>query len=287
MSQTVQPFEVIVIDDASSDSSIDSIKRKAVGNFRYISRVVPGPGGYAARNAGIRIATAEWIAFLDADDAWLPNHLATLSEMIQQADANTSVVFTGYEIEEDPVNTEVTMGESGPRCLKGIDVLEHWAAQGSPLWTGALAARKDALLNCGLFPEGRCERGGDKDLWLRLIVGANLVNTSAKTAIYHRNSSNMVTRSVSHAVPHCINETIVGMISNADKRTAKALAGIFLRENRKYVKAAAVDGQMPRMEMPIGLLKILPLQSALAVLNFSGALAYSFLRRHITTRIFK
>ncbi|TVV73605.1 glycosyltransferase family 2 protein, partial [Sphingomonas solaris] len=75
--QTLAPAEIIVIDDASTDDGPGIVA--AFPGVRLLRRSEPGPGGYAARNLGMREAAAPWIAFLDADDAWAPEHLATLA----------------------------------------------------------------------------------------------------------------------------------------------------------------------------------------------------------------
>ena len=75
LNQTFQDFEVILINDASTDNSIEEINKFKDKRIRVFQRNEPGPGGYAARNLGIKEAKGEWIAFLDADDEWMTDHL--------------------------------------------------------------------------------------------------------------------------------------------------------------------------------------------------------------------
>ena len=70
--QSYQPHEVIVVSDASTDDSVAIVKSTGVAT--HILEVTYRNAA-AARNAGIAVATGEWIALLDADDVWLPHHL--------------------------------------------------------------------------------------------------------------------------------------------------------------------------------------------------------------------
>src|SRR5262245_50605451 len=71
------PYEVIIIEDSSDDGSAQ-IAQSYAGHplIRLLVRAEPGPGGYAARNLGVREALGTWIALLDADDEWKPDHLS-------------------------------------------------------------------------------------------------------------------------------------------------------------------------------------------------------------------
>lgn len=77
LAQTLPPAEVIIVDDGSSDGSIDVIADLIGGPVRLVRQDNAGPG--PARNRGTAEAHSEWIALIDGDDLWAPDHLATLA----------------------------------------------------------------------------------------------------------------------------------------------------------------------------------------------------------------
>lgn len=79
-SQTFQDFEVIVIDDGSSDNPCKVIDRISDPRIRFLRQ--ENKGGAAARNLGIEAAQSRFIAFLDSDDVFLPHHLQTMHDML-------------------------------------------------------------------------------------------------------------------------------------------------------------------------------------------------------------
>ena len=81
LAQTYTPYEIIVVDDGSSDNT-----RKALSSFRSRIRYVfqPNSGPSSARNKGIELSSGEWIAFLDSDDLWKPKKLEKQMQALQE-----------------------------------------------------------------------------------------------------------------------------------------------------------------------------------------------------------
>src|SRR5690349_8702075 len=85
--QSYDVAEVIVVDDASSDATVEVVERIAISDPRVKLIRLPENGGPAkARNAGFAAAIGEWIAVLDADDAFLPHRLSHLTSKSSEAD---------------------------------------------------------------------------------------------------------------------------------------------------------------------------------------------------------
>ncbi len=76
LAQTAKPYELIVINDGSKDGTLEVLKRYE-GKIRYIT--IPNGGVSNARNTGIKMATGDFVAFLDADDVW---HLDKLEKQL-------------------------------------------------------------------------------------------------------------------------------------------------------------------------------------------------------------
>ena len=87
--QTFPPLEILVIDDCSTDNTVEVVRALArdIPSVRLLSTPANG-GPSAARNVGLREAKADWIALLDADDAWKPGRLKRLSEVASATSAD-------------------------------------------------------------------------------------------------------------------------------------------------------------------------------------------------------
>lgn len=246
LAQTVPPSEIVIVDDGSQDGGYEFVQSLADERIRLYRRDRPGPGGYAARNFGIERATGDWIAFLDADDEWLPHHLETIEATIAQAERPEALVCvgTGYRnvYPGGRADKDIYSRRAGAR-LAYLDfpaMLSTWlAVGGSPIWTSATACRRDALLAAGLFPADRCTRGGDKDLWLRIAAQGITAINPTNSAVYFKDSVNMVTKRSSVNARHCMCQTIEAMLRDAIPALAAPLRKIYNLEVYKYCLQAA------------------------------------------------
>ncbi len=164
--QTFTDYEVIVINDGSPDSEdFERALEAYIDRITYIRQ--ENLGVSAARNAGLRGARGEFIAFLDADDVWLPTYLRQQVAFIQQ-DGRDLVCADAMHFGGSPFDgrtyMEVLMADAPPTgevTFLGLVSGEH------NLITSGVLARRKPVLEVGLFDEALLD-SEDFDLWLRL-----------------------------------------------------------------------------------------------------------------------
>lgn len=245
LAQTSPVDEIIVVDDASTDNGMaiveEIVDRRRAPRFTLLTRATPGPGGYAARNAAIAATRADWIAFLDADDEWRPEFVATLRSLIAEASPDVGAVFTARRFVRadgsDYVQTALPEGHAGHATLDLDDFLRLWRTlDRCPMWTSSTAIRRDTLMRAGMFPAGRCKRGGDKDTWLRVMTQTKAIASNAVGAIYYNDVADQVTRSVSVNQRHCLCDTLIPLIAGSTGERQRLLKWVFNSEIQKYAR---------------------------------------------------
>jgi succinoglycan biosynthesis protein ExoO len=247
LGQTLSPSKIFVVDDASTDGSREKIASLADPTITILRRATPGPGGYAARNLAIEAASTEWIAFLDADDEWAPEHLQSIADAISRNgdDPTIGCVFTGYRemyqdgyATSDPYTRKI--GRAQDRRWEFVHFLDVWSqVRACPVLTSAAAFRRRVLLEAGLFPAGRCARGGDKDLWLRVARHTDLLACPSVTTMYYRDAANKVTRNNTANLRHCLCDTIDRLIAEeTSSERRRVLKRLFNSEVFQYAKVA-------------------------------------------------
>ena len=157
LKQSISPLEIIVIDDGSADQTFDLAKSLS-GPIRVLQQKNAGPG--AARNAGARIAQGKWLAFLDADDWWMPNKLER--QLALAADPSVDIVHTLTNRSQPHIPPLLTFDDLWKR---------NWISNSSAM------IRKSLFMSLGGFDEHPdmfvCE---DYNLWLRAAAsGARIV----------------------------------------------------------------------------------------------------------------
>ena len=191
--QTFTDFEAIVVDDGSTDDGAAIIENYPDRRFRLIRQGNAGPG--AARNAGVAQARGKFIAFLDADDEWLPNYLAEGLRLFHDFPEVASVT-SGYIEYPSGASTESMWRKRGltddvHRVKPDTDpsLVVSMLAYMSPCST---LARADVIRKWGGFYEqDKCTFGEDAFLWFKVLLNEPVAFNLKPLVRFHREASGL------------------------------------------------------------------------------------------------
>jgi glycosyltransferase involved in cell wall biosynthesis len=163
--QTFTNWEILVIDNHSRDSTTKVVQ--SYDDDRIALHRIHNNGVIAAsRNMGIRAAKGGWLAFLDADDWWVPNKLERCLEV---AGRNVDIVY--HSLREVKLAGELVEGPTISSRQVKSPVFLDLIRRGNALWTSSVLARADVVAEVGGFSEDPAMVGiEDYNLWLRLSL---------------------------------------------------------------------------------------------------------------------
>jgi glycosyltransferase involved in cell wall biosynthesis len=194
-------LEVIVVDDGSTDATTERVRDFATADagsgapfeIRLLAQANAGPA--AARNRGIRAATGEWVAFLDADDLWPADRLRSQVPILA-AHPEAVLVFGDCRGFDERGESALTQFESEGL---GVVLADHPTLVRDPyprllahnfIPTGSVLARRDRLFAAGLFDESR-RLVEDLDLWLRMALLGPMAYTRAVCELKRTHGGNV------------------------------------------------------------------------------------------------
>jgi glycosyltransferase involved in cell wall biosynthesis len=177
--QTHPPAEVVVVDDASRD------RTAAIAAAHPLRpRIVTHPanrGGAAALHSGIEAASCDWVAFLDADDEWLPGKLAAQLEALAQ-EPGATIVATGFTF-VDRDGAEAWRYGDTPFAHAGRDFWRNLLVDSAILQSSALVPRRLVLATGGVAAAMRT--GYDQQLFVRLAALGPVAYVHRPLVRYH------------------------------------------------------------------------------------------------------
>jgi len=184
ISQSFTDFEVIIIDDGSTDNSLQIAK--SYKDKRFYVYQQQNHGVSVARNKAAELSKGTYICFLDADDYWLPHHLSEFKKSIDTY-PNHQVFCNNYKVETNK-NTFKSIDFSFlPQSNNHIYLIDNYfksSLKWDIAWTSAVCIKRELFLNY-LFDE-EIKSVQDTDLWLRLAIDNEFIFNKKPTAIYKK-----------------------------------------------------------------------------------------------------
>lgn len=187
--QTYPNFEVLLVNDGSPDTeALEQAIRSYGKRLIYVRQENRGPSG--ARNTAIRTARGKYIACLDSDDIYLPEHLARLVPLLEEQALD--LVYCDSYFMKDGVHVGRSfvgrsfVGRSFERQPQSPPVtFEKLLTEECAVTTSAVVASRQAMIDAGLFDE-RYRRSEDFDLWVRMSFRGAKMDLLRKVGIEHR-----------------------------------------------------------------------------------------------------
>lgn len=192
--QSFSDFEVIVVNDGSTDDSLKVIK--SINESRLKLFNTKNQGVSAARNYGISQASANLIAFLDADDVWFNHHLQDLIDLHDEF-PNCGMYCKAYDKKEGSIVIPSEFKNIPKSPWKGIveDYFES-SLVNSIAWTSAVMVPKSTYEKVGVFDTNiTLGAGEDTDLWIRIALNFPVAFNSKVSALHQLHSDNRISNS--------------------------------------------------------------------------------------------
>ena len=173
--QTHQDWELIIVDDCSTDNTDEIVKQFFDDpRIKYIKNI-NNSGAAICRNKALREAKGKWIAFLDSDDVWLPEKLEEQIRFMKENHYCFS--YTGYE-EIDLNGNKTGVRVSGPKRITKAGFYNY-------CWPGCLTVMYDADA-IGLIQIKSIRKNNDYAMWLKVCNKADCYYLNKELALYRR-----------------------------------------------------------------------------------------------------
>lgn len=186
LEQDFDNFELIVVDDGSTDTSVELVSHYDDPRLRLVGQENQGVG--PARNTGITESIGKWVVFLDADDMWLVSHLSIIKKIIYTFEDVGMVSNLSVERNDDssinrilkPLEYEIKKIDYFLEAAKNIGVVN----------SSSSAIRRDVYAKKGGFK--KCRMGEDLEFWARVALDYPVAVSTAETAIYFRGTGGVM-----------------------------------------------------------------------------------------------
>lgn len=178
LEQTLPPFEVIVVDDGSTDNTAQVIKKFGL-RIKLLQQ--PNMGPASARNLGMKNAQGDWLAFLDADDKWLP---WKLEKVMRIAEKNPDMGFFSHDafvIDAQGKIVGTYRYKKSPAEHQALALLFR-----NTVMTSSVVMKSAVIKGIGFFNDNLCAGSEDWDYWIRVAEKYKLFHINECLAFYRR-----------------------------------------------------------------------------------------------------
>jgi glycosyltransferase involved in cell wall biosynthesis len=238
LAQTYDDFEIVVVDDCSTDDTPVVVRGYDDDRVRYI-RHDENQGACAARNTGIKHSEGRYIAFLDSDDEWDETKLSKQVECIESESRSVGVVYTGYRVQRsDSLELGQVPSKSGD--IHRDQLTKDWV---SP--TSAVLVKKACFDSVGVF-DTELQARQDYEMWLRISQKFKFEYVKEPLVILHQDVSNRITSNVQSrmAAHQELLERISGEIDDLSPHERRVVLSTqyftmarYLQKNGRYKKS--------------------------------------------------
>ncbi|WP_226666202.1 glycosyltransferase family 2 protein [Metabacillus litoralis] len=234
LTQTVQSFEIVIIDDGSTDDSLIKLAEIEDPRIRIIKQI--NAGASAARNKGIKEAKNDFIAFLDADDEWKPTFLETVFRLIEKY-PEAGAYATAYQIflkngRKITPKIEYIL----PSPWEGlIDQYSKSVLKDLPIISSAVLIPKKTFEKVGVFAVNH-HHGEDQDMWFRISLHYQIAYSHTNQATYYRGLPNSMCTVLHTTQPYPIIKTLKNVLQNKEVEPTNELKEYLVKVELDYAE---------------------------------------------------
>lgn len=188
LAQTFQNFEILLVDDGSTDAGLDAVGHIRDSRVRLIWQ--SNQGVSSARNTGVKLARSPLIAFLDADDSWEPGFLAAMIELRRRF-PGAGLIAGNYRIVDPRQGSQPARIAGLPRFRRRFQSRDYFRLGTGgelPMSASSVCVPRAVLEEVGGFPVGE-KMGEDQHVWWRICVKYPFAFDKRCLATYHRDAA--------------------------------------------------------------------------------------------------
>jgi glycosyltransferase involved in cell wall biosynthesis len=208
LNQTICDFQLIVVNDGSSDNSEQLVNQYSDPRLTMIKQ--KNAGVSAARNTGILNAEGKYIALLDADDEWMSDFLEKISLLINafpQARVYSTAILVKTENREFPTRMMGFINHHSQGIIKNL--FACLVRNQYMLSSSSICIERELFIQSGMF-DTNLVTGEDIDMWIRLFLLSKIAFSTSVHGIYYKEINNSGTN---HYLPEDVEKEIIKLIS--------------------------------------------------------------------------